>query len=172
MKSNQVANAPADLENGWVRQDSTQVSSNEGAQQYASVVPFSDDTPLMTGSWLVGLCGCCTDLIPNCCMVTFCPCISLAQISKRLGVTSYGFGLFLSFLFGCFLSTCLPFWICHLRSVTRQRFRIPGNCCRDCCAACCCPCCAVAQMATRTGSYTPGSCSFGSRDTLPPYNHG
>ncbi|KAG2865139.1 hypothetical protein PC113_g3948 [Phytophthora cactorum] len=88
MKSNQVANAPADLENGWVRQDSTQVSSNEGAQQYASVVPFSDDTPLMTGSWLVGLCGCCTDLIPNCCMVTFCPCISLAQISKRLGVTS------------------------------------------------------------------------------------
>ncbi|KAG6970189.1 hypothetical protein JG687_00002774 [Phytophthora cactorum] len=104
MKSNQVANAPADLENGWVRQDSTQVSSNEGAQQYASVVPFSDDTPLMTGSWLVGLCGCCTDLIPNCCMVTFCPCISLAQISKRLGVTSYGFGLFLSFLFGCFFN--------------------------------------------------------------------
>eukprot|EP00644_Phytophthora_capsici_P004725 jgi/Phyca11/110914/e_gw1.19.616.1 len=122
------------------------------------------------GSWLVGLCGCCTDVIPNCCMVTFCPCVSLAQISTRLGVTSYCIGLLISFFFGCFVSACLPLWICHLRSITRKRFRIPGNCCGDYCGSLCCPCCTIAQMATRTGSYTPGSCSFGSRDTLPPYN--
>ncbi|OWZ21781.1 PLAC8 motif-containing proteins Hypothetical protein [Phytophthora megakarya] len=102
-------------------------------------------------------------------MVTFCPCISLAQISKRLGVTSYYFGLCLSFFFTCLLGPCLPLWIYHLRSVTRKRFRIPGNHCRDLCEACCCPCCAIAQIATRTGSYTPGSCSFRSQDTLPPY---
>jgi Cys-rich protein (TIGR01571 family) len=174
---NQVVDAPpgsvepTDLEGGgggWV---SNQPVRNGGAQQYASVVPFSEDTPPMMGGWLVGLCGCCTDLVPNCCMVTFCPCVSLAQISKRIGVSSYCCGLCLSCVFSTCLSACLPLWICHLRSATRRRFRIPGNCCGDYCEACCCPCCAIAQMATRAGSYTPGSCSFGSLDSLPPYKH-
>ncbi|EGZ14867.1 hypothetical protein PHYSODRAFT_315544 [Phytophthora sojae] len=103
----------------------------------------------MPGSWVVGLCGYCQDMIPNCCMAWFCPCISTAQIVKRLGVSSYCCGLCLSILF-----LALP---------------QPGNCCGDCCEACWCTSCAIAQMATRAGSYKPGSCSFGSLDSLHPY---
>jgi Cys-rich protein (TIGR01571 family) len=123
--------------------------------------------PPMMGSWMVGLCGCFQDLIPNCCMSVLCPCVSTAQIAKRLGVSSCCCGFCLSILFlWCGL---FPFWVCHLRGTTRRRFRIPGNCCGDCCESFCCTCCAIAQMATRAGSYKPGSCSFTSLDTLPPY---
>ncbi|POM75408.1 PLAC8 family protein, partial [Phytophthora palmivora] len=44
---------------------------------------------LIRGQWAVGFCDCFTDLMPNCFMVTCCSCISMAQISARLGVTSY-----------------------------------------------------------------------------------
>jgi Cys-rich protein (TIGR01571 family) len=125
--------------------------------------------PPMMGSWVVGLCGCFQDLIPNCCMAWLCPCVATAQIAKRLGVSSYCCGYYLSILF--FTLNVFPCWVCHLRSAARHRFRIPGNCCGDYCEACCCTCCAIAQIATRAGSYTPGDCSFGSLDTLPPYNH-
>lgn len=49
-------------------------------------VPQGD---IQLNAWAVGLCGCFRDVVPNCCMVTFCPCVSLAQISARLGVLSY-----------------------------------------------------------------------------------
>ncbi|ETN13669.1 hypothetical protein PPTG_08417 [Phytophthora nicotianae INRA-310] len=44
---------------------------------------------VMVGAWSVDFWGCCDIMIPNCCMVTFCPCISLAQISERLGAAPY-----------------------------------------------------------------------------------
>lgn len=40
-----------------------------------------DDQGITVGKWEVGFCGCCTHMVPNCLMVTCCPCISLAQIS-------------------------------------------------------------------------------------------
>lgn len=47
------------------------------------------DKVVMVSAWSADFCGCCDSIIPNCCMVTWCPCISLAQISARLGVASY-----------------------------------------------------------------------------------
>ncbi|GMF15439.1 unnamed protein product [Phytophthora fragariaefolia] len=44
---------------------------------------------VMVGAWSADFFGCFDFMIPNCCMVTFCPCISLAQISERLGISSY-----------------------------------------------------------------------------------
>jgi Cys-rich protein (TIGR01571 family) len=57
----------------------------------------------------------------------------------------------------------------HARMHVRQRFRIPGSGCCDCAISCCCSCCAIAQMSAHTKSYTPGNCSFGAPDVLPPY---
>ncbi|KAG6619539.1 uncharacterized protein IUM83_18938 [Phytophthora cinnamomi] len=42
-----------------------------------------------TGAWAAGLFDCFDNLMPNCCMVTLCPCVALAQLSTRLGVASY-----------------------------------------------------------------------------------
>lgn len=42
-----------------------------------------------TGAWAAGLFDCFDNLTPNCFMVTFCPCVALAQLSTRLGVASY-----------------------------------------------------------------------------------
>ncbi|KAE9021654.1 hypothetical protein PR003_g11586 [Phytophthora rubi] len=44
---------------------------------------------VMVGAWSADFWGCCDFMIPNCFMVTFCPCVSLAQISERLGVAPY-----------------------------------------------------------------------------------
>eukprot|EP00644_Phytophthora_capsici_P016557 jgi/Phyca11/509998/fgenesh2_kg.PHYCAscaffold_52_\ len=42
-----------------------------------------------TGAWAAGLFDCFDNVMPNCFMVTFCPCVALAQLSTRLGVASY-----------------------------------------------------------------------------------
>ncbi|ETI53504.1 hypothetical protein F441_03555 [Phytophthora nicotianae CJ01A1] len=42
-----------------------------------------------TGAWAAGLFDCFDNLMPNCFMVTFCPCVALAQLSTRLGIASY-----------------------------------------------------------------------------------
>jgi Cys-rich protein (TIGR01571 family) len=44
---------------------------------------------LTTGKWEDQLCGCFSSLVPNCLMVTFCPCVALAQIAHRLNVAKY-----------------------------------------------------------------------------------
>ncbi|KAG7390755.1 hypothetical protein PHYPSEUDO_006874 [Phytophthora pseudosyringae] len=44
---------------------------------------------VMVGAWSTDFWGCFDAMIPNCCMVTCCPCVSLAQISERLGVAPY-----------------------------------------------------------------------------------
>ncbi|RLN96882.1 hypothetical protein BBJ28_00024522 [Nothophytophthora sp. Chile5] len=131
---------------------------------------------IMVGRWEVGFCSCCTDCVPNCCMATFCPCVSLAQISDRLGIAPYECSLITLVLlmvvmvFTLGLAHLVSFvWIWQARAVTRKRFQLPGDCCGDCCAALCCPCCTTAQVATHIKSYKPGSCDFGPVDTLPAY---
>lgn len=67
--------------------------------QYAQPVyvhqqPMMNNMPPMvgevqTGKWEVGLCGCFTHCVPNCCMVYWLPCISVSQIMARIGMMSY-----------------------------------------------------------------------------------
>ncbi|KUF78651.1 hypothetical protein AM587_10014902 [Phytophthora nicotianae] len=97
----------------------------------------------------------------------------LAQISARLGMTTYTCALLtfvLLFAFTCgFAHVVLFVWIWQLRQMTRERFKIPGGCCEDYCASFWCPCCTLTQIATHVKSYKPGSCDFGPPDTLPAY---
>jgi Cys-rich protein (TIGR01571 family) len=51
--------------------------------------PAVNEQGVMVGAWSADFWGCCDTMIPNCCLVTFCPCVSLAQISERLGVAPY-----------------------------------------------------------------------------------
>ncbi|GMF15445.1 unnamed protein product [Phytophthora fragariaefolia] len=61
------------------------VESAPGHARQTSV----DRNGVMVGAWSTDIFSCCDFMIPNCCMVTFCPCVSLAQISPRLGVAPY-----------------------------------------------------------------------------------
>ncbi|ETK93370.1 hypothetical protein F441_03561 [Phytophthora nicotianae CJ01A1] len=132
-----------------------------------------DPSGILLGKREAQLCGCCTHCVPNCLMATFCPCISVAQISARLGMTTYTCALLtfvLLFAFTCgFAHVVLFVWIWQLRQMTRERFKIPGGCCEDYCASFWCPCCTLTQIATHVKSYKPGSCDFGPPDTLPAY---
>jgi Cys-rich protein (TIGR01571 family) len=49
----------------------------------------SSEGAITVGHWDAELCGCCTHAVPNCLMATCCPCVSLAQISARLGMLSF-----------------------------------------------------------------------------------
>ncbi|TDH72385.1 hypothetical protein CCR75_004458 [Bremia lactucae] len=51
-----------------------------------------------TGAWASGLFDCFDNLMPNCFMVTFCPCVALAQLTTRLGISSYKVALSLLLL--------------------------------------------------------------------------
>ncbi|ETK93368.1 hypothetical protein F441_03559 [Phytophthora nicotianae CJ01A1] len=129
---------------------------------------------ITVGKWEVGFCACFTHCVPNCLMVTCCPCVSLAQISARLGMMEYSLALVLFVLLYVFTggigAIAGAIWLWQARTKTRERFQIPGSCCGDYCAAFCCGCCAMAQLATHIKSYKPGSCDFLSQDTLPAYN--
>lgn len=129
---------------------------------------FGEPT-IQTGGWDAEFCGCLNHLIPNCCMVFFCPCVSLAQILVRLGIMAYHLALIASCaaIFCFAVPHCVLVW--YVRKTTRERFRIPGNPCVDCCAAFCCSCCVTAQVATHIKSYDPGHCDFGAPDTLPAF---
>lgn len=50
-----------------------------------------------------------------------------------------------------------------------EHYEIPGTYWSNYSTSCCCSCCAIAQLATHMKSYTPGSCSFGAPDELPPF---
>lgn len=56
---------------------------------YVRSETFDDDQQVRVGEWETRLCGCFAHLVPNCLMVTFCPCVSLAQITSRIGFASY-----------------------------------------------------------------------------------
>jgi Cys-rich protein (TIGR01571 family) len=68
----------------WDQQD---VSTQPG--QPGAVKDLESEDGLGRGQWGVGFWDCFTNLMPNCFMVTFCSCISVAQISARLGITTY-----------------------------------------------------------------------------------
>ncbi|GLE00827.1 hypothetical protein PINS_up009624 [Pythium insidiosum] len=51
-------------------------------QQYPS-------NAIRVGAWDANFCGCFDHMVPNCCMATFLPCVSMAQIAHRLEVYSY-----------------------------------------------------------------------------------
>ncbi|EEY54307.1 PLAC8 family protein [Phytophthora infestans T30-4] len=152
---------------------------------YATPVQTVVYQGVMVGAWSVDFWGCCDILIPNCCMVTFCPCVSLAQISARLGVAPYRrvLVIFLLLTLAEVIAGLNPVqswtitivraiffaYIWHLRQTTRRLFQIPGGPCGDCWSSFCCSCCTMAQIATHIKSYKPGDCSFGPLDVLPPY---
>jgi Cys-rich protein (TIGR01571 family) len=48
-----------------------------------------DANGIRKGAWSAELCGCFTDCVPNCCMATILPFISLAQIAHRVNVARY-----------------------------------------------------------------------------------
>ncbi|OQS00681.1 PLAC8 family protein [Achlya hypogyna] len=52
-----------------------------------------DSNGLVVGRWKADICGCFTDLVPNCCMAFWCPCVSMAQIVHRIGLYSYSSAL-------------------------------------------------------------------------------
>lgn len=138
----------------------------------------TNDAGITTGKWEIGFCGCFKDVVPNCCMVSFCPCVTFAQITVRLGTGSGNYCATILIFTGLSVLSCfagigyllLALWIMQTRGKIRERFHINGGTCDDYCAACCCPCCTLAQMATHVKSYKPGSCEFGAPDTLPAYH--
>jgi Cys-rich protein (TIGR01571 family) len=148
----------------------------ESNQNYA--IQIDDKAPnldITVGKWDVGFFGCFTHCVPNCLMVSCCPCVSLAQIVARLGMMDFGLALVLFILLtlftGGFGGIVIVIFLWQARTKARERFQIPGSCCGDYCAACCCFwCCTMTQLATHIKSYKPGSCDFGPQDTLPAYS--
>lgn len=47
---------------------------------------------ILVGQWEAPLFGCCRDCVPNCWMVTLCPCLTLAQALHRMRVLRYSRG--------------------------------------------------------------------------------
>uniref|UniRef100_H3H543 PLAC8 family protein n=1 Tax=Phytophthora ramorum TaxID=164328 RepID=H3H543_PHYRM len=116
----------------------------ESDQPYAIQIedPKATNLGITVGKWDADFCGCCTHVVPNCLMVTCCPCVSLAQVSARLGMLDYNLALVLFILLyvftggiGCIVGAI---WLWQARTKTRERFQIPGSCLGDYCAACCC----------------------------------
>ncbi|KAE8885097.1 hypothetical protein PF003_g30851 [Phytophthora fragariae] len=128
-------------------------------------------------------------------MAILCPVVSMAQISKRLGIAPYSLvigvyiGLYLlghlsasvEYPFLIYISVAaglasvlwvaIPIGIIILRVNIRELFDIPGNIAEDVLLAFVCGPCAIAQMAAHVGSYEPGTCFFGPRSTLEGYVH-
>jgi Cys-rich protein (TIGR01571 family) len=172
---------------------------------------------VLVGRWEAPLFGCFTDCVPNCWMVTLCPCLALAQALHRMRVLRYSrgwkallllallevatiayetyksvenggidtgtpyfdsdgeyHGRFVIFLTNCyggavFMHLVFVVLISLLRAKVRRWFMLPGGWCADCGLALACPCCALAQITTQVKSYTPGNCSLGEPDVLPPF---
>lgn len=67
-----------------------EVDTDKAALPVASAPPDSvDDMGLTTGKWDAALFDCFSSVVPNCLMVTFCPCVTLAQIGHRLNVAPF-----------------------------------------------------------------------------------
>ncbi|OQS00671.1 hypothetical protein ACHHYP_02899 [Achlya hypogyna] len=73
-------------------------------------------------------------------------------------------------LIACGLTLTLIATLTYARTKIRALHNIRGSVVEDfLCVWLCLPC-ALAQMATETGSYTPGSCNFGPKDKLVAYS--
>ena len=65
-------------------------SGDEVTKPMAVAIEMTDEPSgvgIQRGKWSTGLFNCFDFCVPNCCMATFCPCISAAQIATRLGFT-------------------------------------------------------------------------------------
>ncbi|KAL4162986.1 hypothetical protein KRP22_015101 [Phytophthora ramorum] len=141
----------------------------------------TDHNGIVVGSWKTEFFDCSTTASPtghgNCI-----PVVSMAQISKRLGLAPYSLvitvylGLYLLahlsasleypfFIFVCVAAgmasvmwVAIPIGVILLRVHIRELFSIPGNIAEDVVVAFVCGPCAIAQMATRMTSYEPGTC--------------
>ncbi|DAZ99293.1 TPA: hypothetical protein N0F65_005461 [Lagenidium giganteum] len=134
-----------------------------------------DANGITTGAWGAGFYACFDHLVPNCLMAWCYPWVSLAQITSRMGISSYSNALmlYMGLLVGALVLNVLAlayiFCVWQLRGRVRARFEIPGSPLQDLLLSWCCGCCVVAQMASHVKSYEPGSCYCGPVDTLPPY---
>ncbi|KAF4149007.1 PLAC8 family [Phytophthora infestans] len=105
----------------------------EPEQAYAIHIddPKGNNLGATVGKWEVGFCDCFTHCVPNCLMVTCCPCISLAQISARLGMMDYSLAMVLFVLLYVFTggigAIAGAVWLWQARTKTRERFQIPGT---------------------------------------------
>jgi Cys-rich protein (TIGR01571 family) len=92
--------------------------------QEVSVEPFYDQTQAVpvaevvesvenvkVGAWEVDICGCFSSCVPNCCMASFLPCISVAQIAARVGIAKYSITLIVyAFAYmGVYICMSIPF---------------------------------------------------------------
>ena len=120
-------------------------------------------------------------------MSLICPCISLAQITKRLGLMSYnyvlgvfGFTLILAIAGAAahskaldaivsILTFTIAFGVLRLRMRVRTLFSIPGTCCEDFLYTFFCGWCSIAQMSSHVECYEQGTCSFSGKGTLEGY---
>ncbi|OQR86103.1 hypothetical protein ACHHYP_10971 [Achlya hypogyna] len=147
-----------------------------------------DHNGIVTGRWKISIFGCFDTCVPNTIMVTFCPCVTIAQVTTRIG--AYGtylhvllaaFFVYIWYLISCFvkaswlrsISGILGFlmflFLWHLRYKVRVMFRIPSTLFEDALCSLFCSCCSLAQIATHVEAYTPGECAFEARATLPGY---
>lgn len=170
--------------------------SSEGVKHVSIPIQINDSTHelpdgvITTGKWETSLFSCFDHCVPNCCMVTFCPCVSAAQIASRIGFSFWTvLGIFaaaicVEYLFwglagavpalssiSTVVAICvfIAFW--QLRTKVRAKYEIPGSPIEDCLISWCCSCCSLAQMATHVKSYKKGSCDFGPPNELCAYEH-
>ncbi|OQS06102.1 cyclin [Thraustotheca clavata] len=146
-----------------------------------------DHNGIPIGMWRQDLFACAT-CIPNALMTFVCPCVSIAQISHRMGLLSYNmmlgmFGLVYIICTICYLvghtggnviaillGIAMWIYIYRLRMRLRIAFQIPGSMLEDICATFWCSFCAVCQMAAHIESFDKGKCSFAPKEILPGYH--
>lgn len=121
-------------------------------------------------------------------MAFLCPGVSLAQILARLGLVPFMnvIAVFVIVFVAAFLawatgwlffqliisimSIAIALGVTKLRLTVRKLFSIPGEVWGDFLLAFICGPCTIAQIATHVSSYSPGSCDFRPRETLPGYS--
>ncbi|KAF0693043.1 Aste57867_15938 [Aphanomyces stellatus] len=147
-----------------------------------------DHNGMVIGHWKQDLFGCIHSCFPNTLMSVVCPCVSVAQIAHRMGLTRYSRALL---LFGAVYLICticylagtaggrviailvgVVMWLVlyRMRAAIRTAFQIPGSVLGDVCATLACSFCSLSQMAAHVESYEVGRCTFGPKAVLPGYH--
>jgi len=139
-------------------------------------VQISDPNAPPVGRFKDGLCDCCNNMLPSCCMGCWCNCILLGQIWEKLGrgkCWAVVVTFLLLWLIYCIMGAVLPdmqgiigiaLWVtacvftCNARQDIIHKYQIQndGNCtdgCGNCCVSCCCIPCALCQMARHLHNY-------------------
>ncbi|RHY27532.1 hypothetical protein DYB32_006712 [Aphanomyces invadans] len=82
-----------------------------------------DANGLVLGKWKTDIFGCFNDLVPNCLLATFCPCVSLAQTLHRIGMYSFNTVLM---VFGAMYLLYLIFYIIQMSATSTVSFNSFG----------------------------------------------